>query len=370
MVDFNDRAQQGEEFTVDDAAPVETAIDLVRAYATCAGIEAMQRDRMVELVSLARLPAWPMATTPGHPGHGWGTALEEQLGGGVEPGEMIGVGASSAGAGKTAFVAQLADGLALRSAAIAGGDTSWGRTLTPVIFASEMSVETLTKRTWSRWLRVSYSQIRDRGNSDAWDRGIEALTSGPLAQAWQWKHHLPLDQVVGKLRVVVRALRNHVEQDCPGFRVVPVVFIDPIQRVMDGSAGEVEALNAASDAIRRVTSEEKVITFVTSDTNKTAATGNGSTDLVEAGVGAFRGSYRLQHDLDAALFLSLDRAEDGGDNSQQDAAGNYFRPAKMVVVKTRNGNPHRPWPAFRWYGSYMRFEPGPVEEPIARKGGR
>ena len=76
------------------------------------GPQELTNDFTRTLVSFGTLPSWPGGPQTGH---GLGDLFNRSLGGGMCPGYMIAIGAAHAGAGKTAFVMQLADGLALRT---------------------------------------------------------------------------------------------------------------------------------------------------------------------------------------------------------------------------------------------------------------
>lgn len=81
---------------LDSAAPT-----LGDAY----GVAQLEHDRERELLTLSDLPH----------GHRWGRHLDNILGG-IRPGYFLAFGAENAGSGKTAFVMQVADGLALLNA--------------------------------------------------------------------------------------------------------------------------------------------------------------------------------------------------------------------------------------------------------------
>ena len=340
-----------------EADPLEIAPTMAALY----GAKQLEADKNRELISLAQLPSWPVILNEGGrdadrwAGHGWGDALDQMIGGGVEPGEMIGIGASSAGAGKTALVMQLADGLALRSVEIAEGKITcpacpgWGRALTPIVMLSEMHPRQLTRRSLARWLGITHTSFRkfDNETAAAWDAAADTLSGSPLGLSRQWIRVLSLDHWE-----LTKALVDRWTEDLtlahPDCTVVPVVVIDPIQRCMTGTEPEVEALNRITDQIRDWTTEGQWIVFVTSDTNKASAAGRerqngGEWGLIEEGAAAFRGSYRLLHALDLALYIK--QVPLGADEEPPvDPSGGRYREQKVIPFKARNGALRLPWP--------------------------
>ena len=342
-------------------------------------------DKQRGLVSLERLPPWPMP--PGHPppqyGHGWGPCLDGTLAHGLRPGEMIGLGASSAGAGKTAFVMQIADGLALRNLRLLRGEDAWGDALTPVLIASEMSAAALTWRSLARWVgcpstyfRGGQTVLRKHRLTEqaerAWEAGNQAL-DGEFGEARDWLRLLEPGRaslstaqgaraLVEDIKGLVEAWREKLGREHGGREIVPIVVVDPLQRYQSGR-DEIGDLNALARELCAATLAGNWITLLTSDTNKASARGErgeNSTDS-EEGAGVFRGSYNLIHEVSAALYLR--RPRHGLLTEDEEREG--LRYVETVLVKARWGGGVPPWPRFRWYGATARFWPMTAEATVA-----
>ena len=351
---------------------------------------AFERDEQQRLLSLARLPPWPMQAEEGPReeerdppspafGHGWGPYLDGLVGHGLAPGELIGLGASSAGAGKTAFLMQLVDGLALRNLEVARGKEGWGPALTPVLVASEMSLRALSWRSLARWTghpayyfragkslleapgergqkalaaaRAARMALREGGDfyeSRAWLRLLDGLESGQLAGEGA-------AALVEHLRVLVEQWRDELARAYPNREIVPVVVIDPLQRYQ-ASDDDIRDLNALARELCTATLKGNWISLMTSDTNKAAAKGDrgdGSRSAIEEGSAAFRGSYGLIHELSAALYLRRPPEIEPSEDEKREG----LRYIEAVLVKNRWGSSTPPWPRDRWYGATGRFWP-------------
>ena len=337
----------------------------LRTFADLYGPEQLEADRNRRLVSLATLPSWPGGPATGH---GIGETLDVLLGGGICPGYMAALGAAHAAAGKTAFLAQLADGLALRTAALLSLEDR-AEPLTPVVVLSEMGVPQLTWRSLARWTNRD-SRIFRAGKSatqavpgltaleaeQAFEAAREALT-GKLGLARRFILSLtPTSSgpdLVAELGRAVVAWRARLLEAHPGREIWPVLFVDPIQRWQDHSKPEVEALNELVEQLADLVGREGLVAFATSDTNKSSAIGERDGDARELATAAFRGSYKLFHLPDAALLL--ERGEDG-------------RSATIHVAKNRWG-PQLPDPKacarFHWNPTRASFAPFAPEEERA-----
>lgn len=366
-------AAQGEPFAAHGRAAPNLDAD-APTFSSAYGPGHLAADRRRGLVSLARLPPWP-ADGQGEPaaGHGWGPPLNAMLSGGLRPGEMLALGAASAGAGKTAFLMQLADGLALRNGRILAGEEGWGSAITPVLIASEMSAAALSWRTLARWTGHSASYFRGGeslahkpGAPQAWLDADRALSDGELAQARSWMRLIEPSKVasalddgavafVAYLSTLVEAWRERIARELPGRDVVPVVVVDPVQRYQGGD-DEVQALNTLARSLCAATVERNWIALMTSDTNKAAASGRSDTERdEEEGAAVFRGSYGLQHEVSSALYLRRVKGSELTIDEADEKSG--LRYVETVLVKARWGGGRPPWPRFRWIGPTARFWP-------------
>ena len=278
------------------------------------------KDR--KLLSLKTLPGWDSYNGHDAPasGHGWGEHFHKQVGG-VAPGTMVAIGASSAGAGKTYFVSQLTEGLAYRTAELIEKGNPESEPLTPVFFISEMSHEELIHRSAGRIIGVSGSDLRAGADAAAYhteerfnaiyERFVE-ITEGDNIFAKGRNQFINMwidqpDQPRGEK--MINEIREWVSEEVEaleerhGFPVWPVVVIDSIQRFQDVEQGEVESLGHLSKQICGLIKDNGWIAFIPSDTNKAAAKGS---DNTTAKAGIFRGSYELLHVVDVALYLSSD----------------------------------------------------------------
>jgi hypothetical protein len=352
-----------------DGLPLDV---LAPTMATAYGAGELEADRQRGLIRFAKLPPWwGDRGAPGHAtdhgfGHGIGEHLESALGGGVRPGEMIGFGAASAGAGKTAFLMQLAEGLAARNVTLAKGNSAYGEAFTPVIVASEMGADALTWRSLARWLGVHASVFRRGRSSDspdtaepAWAKAREAL-AGQLGEVRRWLRLVDASQAASALRRgpaafvnvladVANRWRDTIARAHPNAEIVPVIVIDPVQRYQ-GSESEIEALNTLARSLCAATVDGKFVTLVTSDTNKQAAKGEIEAIDAEWVAAVFRGSYNLMHEVTAAMAI---RATDKGLTEEERQKG--VRHLEVLIGKQRWGFCSRPWPRYVWDGPVQRF---------------
>ena len=360
----------------------EPALDAVApTMAAVYGLAHLEADEKRELVSFGNLPPWPGGSAPGH---GWGDDLDERLGRGICPGEMTVIGAASAGAGKTAFLMQVAEGAALRNLSVARhlSDASrtlpFGPQLTPVFVASEMAASALTWRSLARW--TGYPAWMYRGGAtvlrrrisdvpDAWKAARMAF-EGDWGKARAWMRLMTQDfasaQVaagagafVGALTRQVERWREQIAHEHPTHKgIVPVVVIDPTQRFQGTGDDAVGALNDLARALCAAAIAHEWVVLLSSDTNKDASGGKNTGSDVERGAAAIRGSYNLQHEVTNALFLQPPR---GYEPSEEERAKG-LRDVELVVVKNRWGSPLSPWPRFTFDGAKGRFLPLEAEE--------
>lgn len=307
------------------AAPAaDSALHAAPTLAELYSAENLAADMKRPRVSVAALPGWPGG--PAH-GQGWGRALDRALGG-LVPARVVLLGAAGAKAGKTSFLMQLVDGLALLTAERVAGRGGAGPLL-PVLVLSEMTPAALTWRTLGRWVGCS-SRIfgaapdaeldgaegltderraeEERRIADRQAEGLAALSEGgALAASRRFLRCSTLSgpDAVRSAGVALDAWRDELGAET-GRDVWPVLVVDPAQRFAAGDAGEVEALNALCDAIRAEADTRQLVVLMTSDTNKAAAKGDpeaGGRDAAQEVAAVLRGSYKLSHIVDAALVL-------------------------------------------------------------------
>ena len=337
--------------------PDPEAVDLDERAPTAGALYGpahLDADRERDLLRINRLPSWP--NDPGPPGgaeaahgHGWGRNLDRLLGGGFCPGYVLAVVASRAKAGKTSFLAQLADGLALRTASIvdpeAFGAEPPAGPLSPVLWLSEMGAAPLAWRTLARWtgtashlFRAGAVTRRTQGEESAraiFDGARSALDNGPLAVARRYVRHLRADHrgkdLLADARAVVDAWRGELARAHPDREVWPVVVVDPIQRWQDHAAGsEVSALNELVETLQSDAERDGWIVLLTSDTQKESAKGRDEKRDAAGDAAAWaRGSYKLIHLCDS--ILTLDRPEDSVRKNATWGDGPEGDPRSMVV---------------------------------------
>jgi DnaB helicase-like protein len=267
-----------------------------------------------ELVSLATLPLrWNMGPKEGH---GVGYELNRAIGGGICRGFIMAVGASAAGTGKTAFVMQIADGLAFRTAELMQDAHSVGP-LTPIVVVSEMHAEALTWRSLARVLSVPYRVFR--AGASAWKaeqvedletirKDVQNALNGDLGDARRWvrvvkRGRMGGGQLVAAIRKVAKLWKQELEQ-AHGREVLPVVVLDPIQRFLEPGQPEIEGQSRLAELLEEAALEDGLIVMVTSDTSKAAATtAPRKGERPDEVAAVFRGSYKLLHAVDCALVL-------------------------------------------------------------------
>ena len=307
------------------------------------GLQDLNADESQELIPIADLP---------HK-HGWGSELQAAVGGGLKPGEMIGVGAARAGFGKTAFLQQLADGLALRNAELAANQhKDSGQPLTPVLMLSEMDRDALARRTLGRLCEVPSNVFRSGPAAarlygrthveDAFEKARKKMGKGHAYAAMQpWLHVArpeTSENLLKQLECHVEGWREGLAQQHQGRDVVPIVVVDPIQRWQSRGSSEVEALNALIEQLDALTDTHKWITLLTSDTNKDSAKG---TEDATSSAAVFRGSYKLIHACDVVLIMTSDDPPlNDGLRFERQKFGSWNeceRAIRVTIDKNRNG---------------------------------
>lgn len=300
-------------------------------------------------VSLSDLPVWSRVN------HGLGPELNQALAGGLRKSSVIIIGANHAGAGKTAFVQQLVDGLALRSYEESGP-------LTPVLMFSEMTAEQLMLRSLARWTGISYSSLLD--GSARFGADFESLLGAADELQSIGAFARVVTASVGRLRELAgrRSLAQLIAslvgewseslEQAHERPVWPIVVVDPIQRWQSHNKSEVEALNELSEELTEAARAQGFILIATSDTTKAAAT---SAVKGENPASVFRGTYKMLHAADVAMVLSVqDRTE------AEEEMAPHLRKVAVELVKNRWGVS---WPGsagrvqFLWEPRCGRFTP-------------
>ncbi|MBU2572327.1 MAG: hypothetical protein KJ725_20300 [Gammaproteobacteria bacterium] len=361
------------------AEPEKDREELERCAPTMAaayGLAELDRDKERELVSIAVLPSWAgydEGQKEVNAGHGIGETMNKLIGGGLCLPYMMLIGARHAGAGKTTFLCQILDGLALRTADLVRNGKPGP--LTPVFLLSEMPAALLTWRTLGRW--TGYDSrlfragktweelgIKKTDHTFGWQAAEEALApAGHLAHARQFQrvtNNPPKRgvEMVEWLRRAVGVWREDLAREHDR-EVWPVVALDPIQRWRASDDSEIQAQSDLAEALGRVAREEKWICFATSDTNKDSATGREAKgkDTREIGTAAFRGSYELQHACDAAVYLKSLRVQGDLPDHVNTPKGSYLLAGLVKNWWGEDLPSPRAWAGFRWYRSTGRFYP-------------
>ena len=336
------------------------------------GLDELERDRDRAMVSIAHLPRWEgydKGEEGKEAGHGIGEDMNRLIGGGLCLPYVMLIGARHAGAGKTTFLCQVLDGLALRSAELVREGKPGP--LTPVILLSEMPAALLTWRTLGRWTGRDSRLFRAGKNwkelgidsaahAYGWPAAREALApDGHLGQARRFQRvtnnppHRGVDMVEW-LRRMMGTWQEALARE-HGRDVWPVVALDPIQRWKAAGDNEIKAQSDLADAIGRAARKENWICFATSDTNKDSATGRerAGKDDREIGTAAFRGSYELQHAADAAVYLNTLRVTGEATTPK----GTYLMAGLVKNWWGEDLPSPKAWAGFRWYRSTGRFYP-------------
>lgn len=256
---------------------------------------------------------------------GMGPGLDRLLGGGLSPGQTMALVSHGAGAGKTAWLHQLVDGVADASARSLADRGS----VTPAIMVSEMTIRDLTIRSLARRAGVEGYVLRDpRGPAGSrpltstetvGEAALMAARRAALECKEAAEHVTAIDRrtrvTISDLHECVRRVRASWEAVGANVETV-VVAVDPIHRLLDPTRPEIEGLGEALTGLLDLAQAEAAIVMLTSDTTRAAASVRGSLgslgrdELAAAVEMAFRGSYQLLHLPDVALGLVTMRADD------------------------------------------------------------
>jgi hypothetical protein len=306
----------------------------------------------------------PVADLP--EGQGVGEVFDEATGGGLAPGSTIGIGAAGTGAGKSALLMQVLDGLALRCAAIVENPEAT-LPLTPVAIYSEMPSDMLENRTLGRLVGVS-GHIFAAGRSarrfhakswvdDHFDRAAAVMApGGAYHQIATWQRFTRAGKLAGPslVRVIEQDVSAWVEElrrAHPGRDIVPIVALDPIDSFLstDDRRSEIERMGEMIALMDELADRRGWIVIITVDTNKTSAIeGFSGTAGASGSLAAkvFRGTMALLHRLDLALVF---------DPGKEDAGGVWE--ASLLIDKNRTG-PSGISIGLRWHKKTgLRFVP-------------
>ncbi len=316
-------------------------------------VDMLRRARTRELLSVADLPLR----------HGLGEDFDRALGGGLAPGDLVAIGASNAGAGKTALAMQIADGLALRSVELVR--TGAPGVVTPMLLVSEIAPEDLACRTIARCAMVPHAillagrtaeRYLGAAEVDRVYRAAEELVRGPLADLPNWQLVVQpgvARDLLAAVTDMLGVLRERTARTHPDREVWPILVVDPIQRWLDPETPEVEALSRLAEDLDAAADREGWIILATSDTTKASATGESI-----GGVAALRGSMKLLHACDAVLLLEPgERVEDAGTP----------RAARVECLKSRRGPAGATVPLAWWAGRGLRYEAMRVVDPTEQR---
>lgn len=308
------------------------------------------------------------ATIAGREVEGWGKQMSDYLGG-VHKGSLIGISANGAGMGKTSFLQQMLDAIALRNSwVVEFGEVD--EPLTPVLILSELDKYELKLRTLGRYMEIPYSALRSKRRAmkmmglseeeaEAFKAKAETFAKEQTLKERlkPWIHVLdPKDRE--RVRETIESdlfmLKSVTEAMHPAWKgnVWPVIALDPLQRFVASESDTIMGAGSLAIWLRNLCRRNGYIGFFTSDTNKASAAANkeGITlDQAQAqtGVEAFRGSQEIMHAATSAIVLYRLKSDDGNPH-------NLYRTVYASVVKNRDGidrvgvsyNWHRPSGSF------------------------
>jgi hypothetical protein len=308
------------------------------------------------------------ATIAGKEVVGWGKQMSDYIGG-VHQGSLVGISANGAGMGKTSFLQQMLDAIALRNSwVVEFGEVD--EPLTPVLILSELDKYELKLRTLGRYMEVPYSALRSKrramkmmklseGEAESFKLKAEQFAKDEtLGQRLKpWVHVLdPKDRE--KVRETIESdlfmLKSVTEVMYPAWKgkVWPVIALDPLQRFVASESDTIMGAGSLAIWLRNLCRRNGYIGFFTSDTNKASAAANKEGLTLDqaqgqTGVEAFRGSQEIMHAATSAIVLYRLKSDDGNPH-------NNTRTVYASVVKNRDGldrvgvsyNWHRPTGSF------------------------
>jgi DNA-directed RNA polymerase subunit F len=291
------------------------------------------------------------ATIAGKEVVGWGKQMSDYLGG-VHQGSLIGISANGAGMGKTSYLQQMTDAIALRNSWVVEFEDH-SEPLMPLLYLSELDKYELKLRTLGRYMQVPYSALRSKRRAmhllklsteeaDAFKDKAEAFAKEEKLgeRIRPWIHSLdPKDrtQIREILENDLYLLKTATEAQYPEWKdkVWPVVALDPLQRWVASESDTIMGAGSLAIWVRSMCRRNGYIGFFTSDTNKASAAANkeGLTlDQAQAqtGVEAFRGSQEIMHAATAAIVLYRLKSDTGNPHDAN-------RTMYASVVKNRDG---------------------------------
>ena len=311
---------------------------------------------------------------------GWGKTMSDYIGG-IHQGSLIGISANGAGMGKTSYLQQMLDAIALRNSWVVD-NKEYDEPIMPLIIMSELDRYELKLRTLGRYMEVPYSALRSQRRAmrmlkmsqeeaEAFKVKAEgfAKTETLSLRLKPWVHILdPKDrtQVREILENDLYTLKATTEVIFPEWKgkVWPVVALDPLQRWVASESDTIMGAGSLAIWLRNLCRRNGYIGFFTSDTNKASAAANkeGLTlDQAQAqtGVEAFRGSQEIMHAATTALVLYRLKADDGNPHTP-------IRTMYASVVKNRDGF-DRVGVSYSWHRPTGYFEEVTVRQLLDMK---
>lgn len=384
----------------------------------------LERNRHRKVLSCSKLP--PNLDDSGRLdfelpyGTGLGRWLNDAMGRGIMPGYFMLLVAKKAKAGKTAFMDQFLTGLTMQGAqnylnALEGKNT--GPIIQPWII-SEMSLDELEERGLARYLGCDQDFFR-AGDSAVDSPGVRRraaiMKMSPAAVVDEIFNRAHRVRAEASLFNIARGLRRYVtpenygaknmcgpnliehvaadmaygryqlanEAGVPLDRVWQLLFVDPIQRFIDPQLGDVTGVDNLAKILRRLANgggheDQKMIVFVTSDTNKASASEPvkpevkipGKLDVVLTASAmvarATRGSYSLCHLPDAAMLLDTMVLHPNDNQEQQGEFAAMKKRAAIYLGFSRwSAESDQAFPYFYYpaSGRFVAIEPPSVPLP-------
>jgi hypothetical protein len=282
---------------------------------------------------------------------GWGKQMSDYIGG-LHQGSLIGISANGAGMGKTSFLQQMTDAIALRNSWVMEFQ-DYDEPLMPVLIVSELDKYELKLRTLGRYMGVPYSALRSQRRAmrtlkisekeaEAFKQKAESFAKAEslIERFKPWVSVLdPKDRTQFReiLESDLHILKTETEKLYPFWkgRVWPVVALDPLQRWVASEGDTIMGAGALAIWMRNLCRRNGYIGFFTSDTNKASAAANKEGMTIDqaqgqTGVEAFRGSQEIMHAATSAIVLYRIKSDDGNPH-------NLHRTVYASVVKNRDG---------------------------------